>query len=216
MSCCMFAPSMLWAWVLALSAPGCRATDQPEREWLIVPGQQVGLVSAAASEQELIRAYGAAAVEQARVELGEGETAPGTLLFGADSLRRLEVLWQDTVARARMARIIVRGEAGVWHLPQGIRLGTRLRQLEHHNQGAFTLAGFGWDYGGIVLDWRGGALAERLPGVRLYLDPGAESRESPAYHAVLGDREYASSLEPMQALNPRIYQIFVDFEASAR
>ena len=146
--------------------------------------------------------------------LGEGETAPGTILFGADSLRRLEILWQDTVARARPARVILRGTSGAWHLPSGIRLGTRLRELEKYNHGAFTLAGFGWDYAGVVVDWNDGALAVQLTGVRLYLDPGAERRDNPAYRQVLGDRDYASSSEPMQALDPRVYQIFVDFEAS--
>lgn len=203
--------AVLSACLLALSAMGCRDPGQDDGEWRIVPGQRIGRVSAAATEQELIRAYGAGAVQQTRVELGEGETAPGTILFGADSLRRLEVLWQDTVARARPARVIVRGTSGMWHLPPGIRLGTRLRELEKYNQGAFTLAGFGWDYGGAIVDWGGGALAAQLPGVRLYLDPGTERRDDPAYSKVLGDRDYPSSSAPMQALDPRVYQIFVDF-----
>jgi hypothetical protein len=202
----------LLACTLALSALACRETGQDDGEWRIVPGQWIGRVGAAATEQELIRAYGPAAVERGRVELGEGETAPGTVLFGTDTLRRLEILWHDTVSRARPARVIIRGTSGVWHLPPGIRLGTRLRELEKYNQGAFTLAGFGWDYAGVVLDWRDGALAARLPGVRLYLAPGPEQRDSPSYSQVLGDRDYASSAEPMQALGPRVYQIFVDFE----
>jgi hypothetical protein len=122
------------------------------------------------------------------------------------------VLWHDTVSRARPARIIVRGSSGPWHLAPGIRLGTRLRELESLNHGAFTLAGFGWDYGGVILDWRGGALAARLPGVRLYLEPAAGQQRSPAYRKVLGDRDFASSAAPMRALDPRVYQIFVDFD----
>ena len=203
----------LLACTLALGALACREAGQNDGEWRIGPGQRIGRVGAAATEQELIRAYGPAVVEQGRIELGEGETAPGTILFGSDSLRRLEILWHDTVSRARPARVIIRGTTGVWHLPPGIRLGTRLRELEKYNQGPFTLAGFGWDYGGVILDWRGGALAAQLPGVRLYLDPRPEQRDSPSYSQVLGDRDYASSAEPMQALDPRVYQIFVDFEA---
>jgi hypothetical protein len=45
--------------------------------------------------------------------------------------------------------------------------------------------------------------------------PG-EQRDRPVYREVLGDRDYASSAAPMQALDPLIYQIFVDFEAPAR
>ena len=207
-------PIVLSACLLALSTTSCRETDPPSDDWQIVPGQRLGRVSVPFTEKELIGAYGAAAVERTRVELGEGETAPGTILFGADSLGRLEILWQDTVTRTRPLQVILRGTAGRWRLPPGIGLGTRLRRLEQYNQRAFTLAGFGWDYEGVVIDWKGGALARLLPGVRLYLDPASAQRTAPVYQAVLGDREYPSSAEPMQALDPGVYQIFVDFELS--
>lgn len=202
--------------MLALAGPVCHASAQTDDQWLIVPAQRVGQIRAASTEQDVMRAYGAAAVVPSRIELGEGETSPGTIVFGTDSVRRLEVIWHDTVARARPARVIVRGSRSVWHLSPGIRLGTRLRELERYNHGAFTLAGFGWDYGGVVLDWNNGALAKRLPGVRLYLNPSATGRDSPAYQRVLGDRDYASSSAPMQALDPAVETIFVDFEAASK
>jgi hypothetical protein len=48
--------------------------------------------------------------------------------------------------------------------------------------------------------------------VRLYLEPERGQRESAAYAQVLGDRDYSSANEHMQSLNPRVYQIFMDFE----
>jgi hypothetical protein len=146
-----------------------------------------------------------------RIELGEGETAPGTVLFPGDSLRRAEIVWQDTVNRRQPARVILRGTRSEWRLPFGITLGTTLQELERLNRGPFTLAGFGWDYAGVITDWNGGALDSALAGIKLYLDPGPAAHQSPAYSQVLGDRDYASSLPPMQQLNPRVYQIFVDF-----
>ena len=129
-----------------------------------------------------------------RIELGEGETAPGTVLFATDSLHRLEVLWHDTVARAGPARLVLRGRQSRWHLPAGVSLGTTLRELERRNGRAFTLAGFGWDYGGAIVNWADGALAAELPGVHLYLDPGAAQYRTPTYQEVLGDRDYTSSM----------------------
>lgn len=201
----------LWAYTLTLPLVACRSPRASEHDWLIVPGQRAGAIHAASTEEQLIGAYGAA-VQAGRIELGEGETAPGTVLFGADSLHRLEVLWQDTIARARPARLVLRGTMSQWQLPAGISLGTTLRALEHHNGRDFVLAGFGWDYGGVILDWRDGALARKLPGVKLYLDPGARQYETPAYREVLGDRDYRSSIPAMQTLNPRAYQIYIDFE----
>ncbi len=202
----------LVAYILTFLTVACPPSRVPEHDWLIVPGQRAGALHAASTQEQLIDAYGATAVQAGRIELGEGETAPGTVLFASDSLRRLEVLWHDTVARARPARLVLRGTKSHWKLPTDISLGTTLRELERHNGRAFTLAGFGWDYGGVILDWGDGALARTLPGVKLYLDSGAAQYETPAYRDVLGDRDYRSSLSAMQALDPQVYQIYVDFE----
>jgi hypothetical protein len=180
-------------------------------EWRIVPGVSAGPITRKSSEAELQRHYGGSAVESARIELGEGETAPGTILFPGDSLRRMEILWQDSVARRIPARLILRGRRSLWHIHPRISLGTSLQELEQMNGRPFTLAGFGWGYSGVVTDWGGGAL-ENLPGIKLYLDPGPAQYESAPYSQVLGDRDYSSALPAMQQLAPRVAQIFVDFE----
>jgi hypothetical protein len=192
------------------SAPPAQTTDASP--WQIVPGRSAGPVTAASSEAGLEKRYGAAAVRTTRIELGEGETTPGTVLFSGDSLRRAEIVWQDTMSRSRPARLILRGSRSEWKVGPGISLGTSLQELERINGRPFTLAGFGWDYAGVITEWGGGALDSALGGVKLYLDPGPAQYESAPYSQVLGDRDYSSSLPPMQQLNPRVAQIFVDFE----
>jgi hypothetical protein len=191
---------------------GSSGSSRAEPDWLIVPGQRAGAIHRTSDEAQLVEAYGRGAVQPIRVELGEGETAPGTVLFAGDSLRRVEVLWHDTVAHAHPARLVLRGRQSHWHLPAGISLGTSLRELEQRNGRAFTLTGFGWDYGGAIVNWAEGALAAQLPGVQLYLDPGPAQYSTPTYHEVLGDRDYSSGSPAMQALDPQVYQIFVDLE----
>ena len=180
-------------------------------EWLITPAAS-GPFSTGTSEADLRRRHGSSVVEHTRIDLGEGETAPGTVIYPADSLRRAEIIWQDTVARRRPGRIILRGTQSKWQVSQGISLGTSLQELEHLNGRPFTLAGFGWDYAGVITDWNGGALDTELSRVKLYLDPGAAQYESAPYSQVLGDRDYSSSLTAMQQLDPRVSQIFIDYE----
>ena len=139
-------------------------------------------------------------------------TAPGTVLYPADSLRRMEILWRDTMTRQGPARLIIRGSRSRWEVGPALSLGTSLKDLERLNGRAFTLAGFGWDYAGVVTDWKGGALDSALAGVKLYLDPGPAQYQSAAYSQVLGDRDYSSALPAMQQLNPKVAQILVDFE----
>lgn len=221
-------------WTLALAACSSRTDDAPPRAaevpkseslakqreihadstesaWLIVPGRS-GPVTAETSEADLRQRYGPSATKSTRIELGEGETSPGTVLFADDSLRRVELVWQDTIGRRRPARLILRGSRSQWQLGRGISLGTNLQELERLNGRPFTLAGFGWDYAGVVTDWKGGALESALTGVKLYLDPGSAQHESAAYSQVLGDRDYSSALPPMQQLTPRVTQIYVDFD----
>ena len=224
---------MRHAWVLGLAMAGCSSERQPAparsgtpgdtirqaqapppdtsaSEWRIGPAS--GALPAHSSEADLRQRHGAGVVRQARIELGEGETAAGTVLYPDDSLRRLEIMWRDTVERRQPARIVLRGQQSRWHVGRGISLGTSLQDLERLNGRPFTLAGFGWDYAGVVIGWEGGALDSTLAGVKLYLDPGPAQYESAPYSQVLGDREYSSAIPAMQQLNPRVGQVFVDFE----
>lgn len=192
-------------------APAGPRADPGSSEWHIDTGG-TGPFTVQTSEAGLRQRYGASAVETARIELGEGETAPGTVLFPSDSLRRMQIVWRDTVARRQPARLILRGSDSRWQFGPGISLGTSLQDLERMNGRPFTLAGFGWDYAGVVTDWKGGALDSALAGIKLYLDPGPAQYESAPYSQVLGDKDYSSSLPAMQQLSPRVAQIFVDFE----
>jgi hypothetical protein len=192
-------------------SPSNAAKANETSPWQIVPGQTIGALKDMTSEAALHERYGPGAVTRARIELGEGETTPGTVLFSGDSMRMAEIVWSDTLTLSRPARLILRGSRSQWVVGPGVSLGTSLRELERINGRPFTLAGFGWDYAGVVTAWNGGALDTALTGVKLYLDPGPSQYESAPYSQVLGDRDYSSSLPPMQQLDPRVTQIFVDF-----
>jgi hypothetical protein len=179
--------------------------------WHIVPGRP-GPLTEETSAAALRQRYGDTAVTNVRIQIGDGETVPGTVLYEGDSLRRAEIIWKDTVRLLRPARVVLRGDRSRWQVGPGISLGTTLQELERMNGRPFILAGFGWDYGGVVTDWSAGRLDSLLSGVKLYLDPGLAQRESPAYSKVLGDRDYSSTTPSMQQLRPRVAQIFVDFE----
>jgi hypothetical protein len=191
---------------------GSQAAPRASSEWEILPHGS-GPITPQTSEADLRKRYGSNAVTPSRIELGEGLTAAGTVLFPGDSLRRLEIIWQDSTHRRTPARVILRGTRSRWGVGQGISLGSSLQELERLNGRPFTLAGFGWDYAGVVVDWNGGALDSLLTGVKLYLNPGPAQHESAPYSQVLGDRDYSSSLPAMQQLSPRVTQIFIDFES---
>ena len=195
----------------ALRISTTRPADTAGAQWSIRPNH-VGPIASQTGEADLQREFGDSGLFRARIELGEGETTPGTVLFPRDSTRRAEIIWRDTVEYRAPGRVVLRGHHSLWQVRGGISLGTTLQELERLNGRPFTLAGFGWDYAGVITDWKGGALDSALAGIKLYLDPGPAQQESAAYSQVLGDRDYSSALPAMQRLNPKVTQIFVDFE----
>lgn len=207
--------------VMAVSAAGCSDPMPADRapseraapsDWRIEPGIRLGTLNRYGSELDLARAYGARNLRDSSITLGEGESSPGTLLFPDDPQRRAEILWSDLGAKRAPRRAVLRGERSLWMLPHDISLGTSLGDLERANGRPFRLSGFGWDFAGAVLSWEGGALDSLLRGARLYLEPRVEDRAGAAYRRLQGDREFDSGNADMRALDPRVYQIFVDFE----
>jgi hypothetical protein len=185
----------------------CGGAAKPDTQFSLHGGP----ITASTNAADLRRIYGSGNVRDERIELGEGESVPGTVLFPDDSLRRLTIVWSDTTARSKPSRLILRGNLSNWTLSSGVTLGNTLDHLEKLNQRPFTLAGFGWDYSGVVTDWRGGALAKPLSNVKVYLAPDAGKQSAPEYAKVLGDKDYSSDIAAMRALNPKVYQIFYDF-----
>jgi hypothetical protein len=187
---------------------------QSQDAWLIVPGGQSGAIKRNTTHADLTRIYGRENVTEGEVNVGEGELERGTILFPNDPNKTLNVLWKDETKIAPR-RIQITGERSQWTTIYGITLGTSLKELERLNRRPFRLLGFGWDYSGAVSSWSDGELAgccEPQSGIYIRLIPQPRDNErSSLQRQVLGDREYSSGHPAMQELNPRVYQIVVDF-----
>lgn len=209
--------------LLAASISSC--TDRSAHDWLIEPGVRVGPVTARSSEVDLLQLLGKEKVKQSEVHIGEGELVPGTLLYPDDPDKLMEILWKDQGARRNPARIFISGDRSLWHTAEGIRLGTTLIQIEKLNGGPVRMVGFGWDYSGTVVDGAGGKLkflgtdegpSRGITGrtLLLRLNPSPSDLEklaSEEYRTVRGDVDLRSDNGVLQKLNPRVYQLLVEF-----
>ncbi len=192
--------------------------DAPDA-WLIVPGVRAGAVTIATSERDLVELFGRENVIPSDIPIGEGLTVPGTLLFPQDSTRKLVVIWKGP-DRQSVREVRVTEEGTLWSTDTGITIGTSLKEIERINQRPFRLSGFDWDYGGTVLDWSGGELAEFDRGTEggssgrnliLRLAPRDVPRNQPDYWKVKGSREFSSGHPSMQAFNPVVYELIARF-----
>jgi len=137
--------------------PGITEAAQSDESWLIVPGAKVGPITAKTSEADLIQVYGKANVQSKDIEVGEGFTEPGTVINPDDPSKTIQIIWKDQNRRQFPDSIRISSEKkSLWRTTQGISIGTTLKELEMINGKPFSLAGYGWDYGGTVLSWEKG------------------------------------------------------------
>lgn len=168
-----------------------------------------------ADEAALVKAFGAANVQRARIEIGEGEKAAGAILFPRDRKRRLELIWRNGKQRRGPSTIYVR-QGSAWAVggPAGERLaiGSALAAVEAANGKPFSILGFDWDYSGTAADWQGGKLAKAFGGCRLTIRFGyPQGADAKALDRLSGDKEFSSSNPDMRLVKPTAYEIMLSW-----
>jgi len=166
--------------------------------YTIVLGRADGSITASSTRRNLVDRYGEANVSDQDVDIGEGETEPGTVLFPKDSQRSIDIRWKDPQKKVSPKFLTIRGRASLWKTAHGISLGTSLKQLERINGRSFSLSGFAWDYSGTVLSWENGALEKEFVRKRTR-DFKAQSGRASGNHAA---RHQPSGRRPSIFIRP--------------
>jgi len=209
-------------WVLVLGswfAGTCiAAQNRPDYRILSCDGP----LSPKMTPDSLKASFGAANVASDDIQVGEGDVEPGTVLFPTSAADRLEILWRDQKLQQDVRLVVVRGEKTRWRTTEGLTLGLSLRMVERLNRRSFRLLGFGWDYAGTTMSWSKGLLDKPKTGgceIRARLSIGDRVEKEtlgPWYGQVMGDKEFSSGHPAMQALNPTVYELFIQYEPSNR
>ncbi|MCP3383639.1 hypothetical protein NLM31_25045 [Bradyrhizobium sp. CCGUVB4N] len=113
--------------------------------------------------KSLMQRYGKEAVMQ-DLSGAEGETYKGLVLFPKAKDQRLEVAFAEDKSK-RVSGLMLHDTARTskWNV-SGITIGSSLSDVQKVNGRPFLVAGFEWDYGGFVTDWKGGALGRPMQG----------------------------------------------------
>lgn len=180
--------------------PVAPATDDST----MVPGKNLGPVTAATTRADLARRYGEGALIDMDLDVGEGMTEPATRV-GEDTPTAFSVVWTD---KARTKPSEVRELGPAWRTPEGIGMGTTHAELEKI-LGPFEMAGFGWDYSGTIFlektrlaSYDGLLILRERPRARV---------EGAHWEAVQGDRSFSSSSADLRALDLAVNEIILRF-----
>ncbi|MGJ4997371.1 hypothetical protein ACQR0Z_23305 [Bradyrhizobium sp. HKCCYLS3077] len=191
-----------------LSASPALAQTAPPSEGPITCTQPVASTDTAKSIQQR---YGADAVVQ-DLPGAEGETYKGLVLFPRAADRRIEISFLED-KKATVSGLTLRDTAKTsrWSVA-GISIGASVAAVQSANGKPFAVAGFGWDYGGYVTDFKNGALGRTLPGGCSITIRFGTSKDTP--RALSGDGVKVASDNPaLLKLAPVVTEIGVNFAA---
>jgi hypothetical protein len=168
-------------------------------DWVIVPGERIGPVSATRAETALVALVGERRLARREIYLAEGFCTDGSILY-PDTPDALEIAWSDS-ARTIPAYFRIRGAGSRWATASGVHVGSTVAEMEAIGGEPLSLSGFGWDYGG------GSSWSEpgQTAGIGLQLSPDSASweraRADPLYGSILGDRTLRSDHPLLRRLN---------------
>ena len=197
----------------------------PGNPWSIVPGVRVGPITNRTSESQIRALYGPENVRRKDIQLEEGASFPGTVVYPDDPEKTFIIRWRDPSFRNLPESVRFQGPHSIWKTDKGLSLGTSLKEIETINGKPFALYGFGWDYGGTVAGAEGGILAElgekehgsvavrslilRLSAQIFPTGPILLTQDE--YMKLTGERIFRSDHPGMQKLNPQVYEMIVLF-----
>ena len=192
-------------------------------DWTIVPGRGAGPITSSTMRDDLPRLFPNAAIKDDQIELDEGTLEPATLVYAGDLLAQLAIDWKDRHPRKIFICFGRRRGPCKWETADGIRIGTRLSDLELMNGRTFTISGFGYNYGGNVISWDGGKLTRLDCGAKLVLTLDGDRVRGGDYsieltseerHSISGDRPIPSTTPAFHKLNPGIVGMLMRFDVS--
>lgn len=188
-------------------APAARASGPPTLGNATTPTATLDTVVRPGDTFEtLLARHGAGSLVRKTLPGAEGTDFEGWVLFANDRARRIEIVPDDS---ARHPTLVIVREGSTWGRADGVRIGIDTRELERLNGGAFAFAGFDWDYGGLVMDWKGGRLERgRFVGPVRLCPPAARPDDYP-----IGDGEFLSSLPIVQRHPAIVCEVGVALDA---
>lgn len=197
-------------------------------DFLIIPGERVGLIKPTTSEADLLKLFGSTVVTAGDTIYGaEGAELIGTTLYKGTS-DEVQIIYTDE-KRTKPETIFIRPQLvddeglAIKHLPpsrwattDGLHIGTTLNELEKWNGKPFKLWGFAWDYGGQVSNWQEGKLAQIPEKTFQSITLGPPASQTPtqekAYNQLMGDSEFLSTDKAMKILNPIVVSLAENFQ----
>jgi len=181
----------------------------PERkgdanDWICIPFLRIGPIEPTSSLTDITRLFGAQNLTRQTVYGPEGIEKFDVTVIYAGTADEIIVYWHDNSYGSTPERVSLRQEQSRWRTVYAIKQGTTIAELNRINGRPFDFLGFGWDYGGNIMNnWNGGALAA-MRGLSLRL---GTDRELPREY--YGDRVLKSNMPTLLPDAVKVWRVEV-------
>lgn len=139
--------------------------------WVCVPGERVGNITAKTTEEDLKRIYGVENIISKKELIEEGTREVTITYVYAGTNDEIKILWGKDQTLQKPIWVWISNNDSKWITPEGIAIGTPLDELKKINKDTFVFNGFGWDYGGVVSSWGKGILSKYNNRIQITLGP---------------------------------------------
>ena len=146
-----------------------------------------GLITAASGIDDLRSVYGNSNLVDERICGAECIDSVDVTFLYRGTKNEATIYWKDSAYHKLISFVESYGDGSDWHTPTGIRIGSGFSELLKLNGKKINFYGFGWDYGGSISSYNGGALENSS--VRFGLDI-TENKNNALY----GDHELNSDM----------------------
>jgi hypothetical protein len=215
--------SLTWRWIIVLGALLVASAFAQKNDWLIVPGQRVGPITAATTHADLDALFGKDNVHDGSFAGGEIPEA-ATVVLADDPSESLAVTWDRE--RPSTIHICFGTQTGPckWRTASGIRIGLPMVELNKLNEKSFQVAGYGAEREVVVTSWRHGQLEENPSAcghLMVRLTPAAVLEGSPlskdeatVLKQLRSDKPYSSNFLPLLELDPIVSALEFQFSGA--
>lgn len=162
------------------------------------------------TRSDLEQRFGKANIREENINIGEGKTKLGLILFPEDPARRLEIIFGE--ATKGLAQVRTAGPESLWKGAKGLRVGASFTDVEALNGRMFITTGFFSDFGGRVTNWGSdGAFTVQEDGCSILVAFEEPANAGAVPDNLVGDRVFSSQVAAARALNPKVREIGIGY-----
>ena len=170
-------------------------------------GKRADKVTRDTSAADLRRIYGHDRLKLGSI-VGEEGPEPVSEIYDDSGSMIMSIIWANFEKKEKPTTVRLYGDQ--WRTREGVRLGTSLKEIERINGGPVSITGWGWDYAGTIVNYKGGSLSHYERALFLRLSGGNELSPTES-QLLIGDANRTSSDNLIQKKNPTVYEIVLGF-----